>query len=149
MDAASSAADAGGSAAAIEHDVAITAAALKARTLGAGQLTVATQANATVETVLAARALGINAPATVSAGGQDAAVAGGTLAAAAGKFPPSYTDQGDPCSLLLLAPTPQVQVPQPTDNFFVMKKEWTISISTKERLAANFYNESVMQYIFF
>ncbi len=69
MDAASSAADAGGSAAAIEHDVAITAAALAARTLGARQLTAAAQANVTVEIALTVQALGLNAPAAVSVKG--------------------------------------------------------------------------------
>ncbi len=69
VDAASSAADAGGSLAAIDHDVAITAAALAACALGVRQLTAAAQANATVEAALTARALGINAPAAVSAKG--------------------------------------------------------------------------------
>ncbi len=95
---------------------------------------------------------------------QDAAVAGGALAAAAGKYPPSFhpaeklppldptpgggfappAHQGDP-SLLLPPPTQQLQEPK----FFLMKKDWMKGHTPKERLAANFYSETVMQFNFF
>ncbi len=133
MDAALSAADAGGLAVTQEHDVAVAG-------------------------YVAAQARELNA--TVAA--LDAAVVGGDVAAAAGKFPPPYhipasintphgagiaavstdatppTDRGAP-SVLLLVLTPGGQVPQ-ADNVFLVKKDWMISISAKEREAANFYN---------
>ena len=96
---------------------------------------------------------------TVSGGGRDAAVAGGARAAAAGKFPPSFNpqkklppldptpppaQQGDP-SPILPHPTHQHQV----QKFYPIRKEWMTGRSPKERLASNFYAQTVMQYKYF
>ncbi len=96
---------------------------------------------------------------TVSGRGRDAAVAGGARAAAAGKFPPSFNprkklppldptpppaQQGDPSPIL---PLPPRQHQQP--KFYLIRKEWMTGRSPKERLASNFYAETVMQYKYF
>ncbi len=59
-----------------------------------------------METALAARALGLKATVAVSAAGQDAAVAGGALAAAAGKFSLSYHTLGAGFALVSTGATP-------------------------------------------
>ncbi len=70
MDAASSAADAGGLAATLDHGVAIAmsaaAPAQEVTALEARELTAAARENAAVETELATQALGLNATSTVS-----------------------------------------------------------------------------------